>query len=83
MKHPRIKSAKAADGYTLIVEFDNDRRKKYDIAPLLEREMFSPLRDLSLFKSVKVERGGYAVVWGDKADISEHEIWEKGVELEG
>ena len=66
------------DDHTLHVRFDNDKEKKYDIAPLLNWEMFAPLRDARLFRSVRVERGGYAVIWNNEMDISEHELWTHG-----
>ena len=81
MGYPKVKSVQAIDGRTLVIEFDNKQKKKYDITPLLEREMFSPLRNPVLFNSVQVEQGGYAVVWGKDIDISEHELWRHGQAL--
>ncbi len=78
MKHPKVQSATTVDNHTLIIEFDNKQKKKYDITPLLEKEMFSPLKNPAFFKAVKVERGGYAVVWNNTIDISEHELWNHG-----
>ena len=78
MTYPRIQSAKAVDTHTLVIEFNNKQKKKYDITPLLEREMFAPLKNPALFKAVKVEQGGYAVVWNSSIDISEYELWSHG-----
>ncbi|MDY0374921.1 MAG: DUF2442 domain-containing protein [Desulfobacterium sp.] len=81
MKHPRIKSARAIDSHTLLVEFDNSQKKKYDIRPLLNKEMFSLLKNQAFFKAVQVDAGGYAVVWNSDIDISEHELWTHGEDL--
>ena len=78
MNHPRIASVQTADDHTLIVTFDNKRKKKYDVSRLFEREMFAPLKNTALFKAARVEQGGYAVSWGDSIDISEHELWVHG-----
>ncbi|AOS84254.1 hypothetical protein BIU88_08990 [Chlorobaculum limnaeum] len=78
MKYPKVKAVSTLDDNTLLVEFDNDEKKKYDITPLLSIDMFSPLKDAALFKSVKVEQGGYAVVWNGDIDISEYELWSHG-----
>jgi len=78
MKYPKVKSVLAIDEHNLLVEFDNNERKKYDISPLLDREMFLPLKNPALFKAVKVEKGGYAVSWNEKIDISEYELWKHG-----
>lgn len=45
------------------MKFDNDKLKKYDISPLLRKEMFAPLQDPELRKSVRSDQDGYAVVW--------------------
>jgi len=81
MNYPKILSAKAIDDHTLIIEFDNSRKKKYDVTSLLKIEMFYPLKSKALFKAVQVEKGGYAVLWGRDIDISEYELWRHGQEI--
>lgn len=66
------------DGYTLAGEFDNHQKRKYDVNPLLDKAMFSPLKNMALFKSVQVVTGGYAIVWNEDIDISEYELWQHG-----
>ena len=79
MDYPKVLSAQALDNRTLLIEFSNHIKKVYDITPLLEREMFAPLKVPALFKAVEVDRGGYAVVWGD---ISEYELWRHGQKVD-
>lgn len=78
MNIPKITNVLAVDDHTLIVYFDNNERKKYDVRPLLGKAMFAPLGNAAFFKSAKVEQGGYAVVWNDQIDISEYELWIRG-----
>ena len=78
MKYPKILSALAIDSRTLLVEFDNKEKKEYDITPLLKKEMFFPLKNSAFFKAVKVDQGGYAVVWDSNIDLSEYELWSNG-----
>jgi hypothetical protein len=78
MSAHKVISAVAINDHTLIIEFDNLQRKKYDITALLEKPMFSPLRNPALFKAVKIEQGGYAVYWNNDIDLSEYELWSKG-----
>ncbi|MDE0145629.1 MAG: DUF2442 domain-containing protein [Nitrospira sp.] len=75
MSYPKVQSVEVIDDHTLLVKFDNTQTKKYDVTPLLEKEMFAPLRNPALFKSVQVEQGGYAVAWNSDIDISEYELW--------
>jgi hypothetical protein len=78
MKYPTIKSVSITDGYTLLVSFSNNERRKYDVSPLLEREMFSALKNPAFFRNVRVDTGGYALIWDENTDISEYEIWIHG-----
>jgi hypothetical protein len=78
MQHCKVKSVKAVDDHTLLVEFDNAQTKRYDVAPLLKRSMLAPLKSLEIFNAVRVDQGGYAVVWTDNIDISENELWQHG-----
>jgi len=65
----------------LLVEFDNQQKRQYDVTPLFSKEMFSPLKNAALFKSVKVDAGGYAVFWNEDIDISEYELWQHGLPM--
>ena len=78
MNHPKVQSVEAAADHALIVGFDNNQTKRYNVSPLLMRDMFAPLRDPALFRAARVDRGGYAVIWNSEIDISEHELWTRG-----
>jgi hypothetical protein len=80
--YPKINSAKAIDNHTLLIEFDNSAKKIYDITPLLEKEMFLPLKNSAFFRNVQIEKGGYAVFWNEDIDISEYELWIHGKLIE-
>ena len=75
MKPPKITSVQALDNYQLIIEFSTHEKRQYDVNPLLNKDMFSALKNIALFKSVKIEPGGYAVSWNEDIDISEYELW--------
>ena len=81
MSYPKIRSAKAIDDYTLLIEFDNNQKKKYDIRRLTQKEVFLPLKNTALFRAVQVDVGGYGVVWNSDIDISEHELWSYGQDI--
>ncbi len=77
-KFPKIKSVEPLEGKRLLVIFQNNIKKIYDCNPLLEEEIFTPLKDDSLFRSVKIDQGGYGIIWTDEIDLSESEIWING-----
>ena len=78
MNTPIVKSVQAINNHILLMEFDNQQKSHYDISPLLSKAMFLPLKNLAFFKSVKVDTGGYAVVWREDIDVSEYELWCNG-----
>ena len=78
MKYPTIKSVSVIDSLTLLVSFSNDEKRRYNISPLLDREMFSALKNPAFFRNVRVDRCGYALIWNEDTDISEYEIWVHG-----
>ena len=78
MAYPKVQSAQAIDDHTLVIEFDNQQKKKYEMTSLREKQMFIPLKNPALFKAVQVEQGGYAVFWNSDIDISEYELWIHG-----
>lgn len=76
----RVKSVKALDNFIIETTFINGDVKSYDI-----KNLFSYLpqfkvfeNDIELFKSVKVDLGGYGIVWNDELDLDAHTIWEDG-----
>jgi hypothetical protein len=81
MKIPKIVSAQAIDDLTLVVEFSNGDRKQYNISQLLEKPVFSRLKNPGFFRSFQVETGGYGIVWNDEIDLSEYELWRNGIDV--
>jgi hypothetical protein len=80
-RYPKILSVKALADKKLEVLFEGDVTKVYDCIPLLKEEPFISLSDDILFRNVRPDLGGYAVIWNDVVDLSESEIWENGRSL--
>lgn len=61
--------------------FCNGVVKRYDVTPLISRwKAFAMLRDIpGLFRSVRVDAGGYGIVWNDELDLECEELWNNGV----
>ena len=78
MPIPRVLSVIPIGDHTLLVEFDNREKRKYDITQLLEKDMFAPLKNPAFFNAVQAEKRGYAVYWNSEIDISEYELWRHG-----
>ncbi len=76
--YPKIEAVKPLGDKRLLITFINEVKKIYDCSSLLEDEVFSPLANDSLFRSVKADYQGYGISWNDKIDLSESELWING-----
>jgi len=76
--YPKIRNVRATSGKTLWVIFENGAIRLYDCTPLLEEEVFHPLRDEAVFRCAHADPHGYGVVWNDDVDLAESEIWNNG-----
>jgi len=74
----KILSVIPNEDYILLVKFDNQQTKNYDVSKLFSLDTFKPLQDKFLFKQVIVDITGYGVIWNDEIDISEYELWTNG-----
>ncbi|BAP57326.1 hypothetical protein THII_3029 [Thioploca ingrica] len=78
MPYPKIKSAQVIDDHTLIVEFANEEKRKYDMTKLFDKEVFFPLKNPGFFKNFQIDSSGCAIIWNEDIDVSEYEIWSHG-----
>ena len=78
LAYPKIESARPLRQKRLLVQFRNGETRIFDCRPLLEKPPFTQLHDESIFKSVKVDAGGYGISWTDDMDVSESELWIRG-----
>ncbi len=82
MKFHKIKEVEALPPLQLCVQFMNGTTKRYDVEPLTHKfKAFEALNNQALFSSVKVDTGGYGIVWNDDLDLSCDELWEHGIEI--
>ena len=81
MKEIRVLSVKPLDDKMMILTFESGEKRLYDASPLLGCPAFQPLRDDSVFKAAKVERG--VVVWLDgEIDIAPEHLYENSVPVQ-
>jgi hypothetical protein len=76
MKNPEwvVKEVQPKEDYTLILTFADGVKKVYNARPLLEKAIYSQLRNLAFFLQAKVECG--TVVWNDDIDIAPEHLYE-------
>ena len=66
------------DDYKLKLKFENGEYKLVDLKPHLEGKIFEPLKDISYFKSVKLNKDIDTIVWQNNADFSPDFLYEIG-----
>ena len=71
MHHPiyKVTSLKVVGSYKLELTFNDGVQKTIDFEPVLHGEMFSPLKDLSLFNRVAIDPEVKTIVWPNGADF--------------
>lgn len=79
----KVQKVDPLPGLHLRVQFENGTVKKYDVNPLLNKwPVFRSLELIpGLFGRVRVDAGGYGIVWNDDIDLSCNELWEHGAEV--
>jgi len=81
MEYPKIKFVEALEDFRLFVIFDNGTIKIYSMKNKLDSKAFASLADISLFRKVHVDSGGYGIIWNDEIDLSEYELWKNGIQV--
>lgn len=66
---PRVRSVAVPRDFVLRVEFDEGSTRDVDLGGELWGEMFEPLRDPAMFRSVALDDELGTVVWPNGADL--------------
>lgn len=69
-----VKDVKAIDDYKLILTFENNEIRLFDMKPYLDLGIFKNLKDKSLFNTVKVSFD--TIEWSNGADIDPETLYE-------
>jgi hypothetical protein len=65
----RVESFLIVGPYTLRVRFDDETEQTIDFRPVLEGEVYGPLRDRELFDQVRIDAEVHTLVWPNGADF--------------
>ncbi len=75
----RVSSVHVVGRSTVVIRFDDDQERTIDLAPILEGELFGPLRSPELFAQVSVDSEVHTVTWPNGADLDPEMLynWER------
>jgi len=65
----RVTSFEIVDDYTIRAEFDDGTERVIDFEPILYGPVFGPLRDITIFNQVKLDKDFGTLEWPTGADI--------------
>ena len=76
----KVKSVRPLADYKLLAQFAEGAVREYDVKPLFEKwPAFRDLKNIpGLFETVRVDAGGYGIVWNDDLDLACDELWCNG-----
>ena len=71
MEHPvhRVSSFEITGPYRLRLAFQDGLVRMIDFRPILEGELYGPLRDLDTFNAVSLDQEAHTVIWPNGADF--------------
>ena len=73
MNSPSPVSVKPLETYQLLVTFDNNEIRLFDVAPYLEDKFFAPLRNKAVFNTVRINP--LTIEWAGDIDICPDELY--------
>lgn len=77
----KITSLATLPDYILLVGFANGDFKQFDLKPLMNKyPPFAALKNENgLYEQVKIDVGGFGLIWNDELDLSAEGIYEQGL----
>ena len=74
------KAVEPLAGYKLLITFENDEKRVFDVTPYLQRGIFAELKDTAVFSSVRISFD--TVEWRNGADICPETLYEDSLPVE-
>lgn len=74
-----VKQVEPQSDYTLILTFEDGKRKRFDMKPFLETGVFRLLKDKDIFRSARVSFN--TVAWDNDIDFDPEALYEGGLPL--
>jgi len=75
-----IKHVQPQDDYLLLLTFENGEKRQFDMKPYLNTGIFSELKDLKVFKTVR--KSFDTVEWANEADIDPEILYQNSIKIE-
>ncbi len=70
---PKAIDVKVLNKYKLLITFDNNEKRIFDVEPYLKYRAFKNVKNEKTFKTVKI--AGLSIEWEDGTDICPDELY--------
>jgi hypothetical protein len=74
-----VKQVIPQENYTLLLTFANNEERRFDVKPYLNVGIFSELKNVEMFNTVKVSFD--TVAWQNEADLDPELLYSKSVSV--
>ena len=75
-----VKDVKPQEGYKLLLTFENQEVRIFDVSRYLEIGKFQQLKDTTRFNSVKVSFD--SIEWANRLDLDPEILYNKSIKIE-
>ncbi len=75
-----VKNVQPKDDYLLLLTFENGEKRQFDMKPYLNVGIFSELKDVNLFKTVR--KNFDTVEWDNEADLDPEILYRDSLKIE-
>ncbi|TCK98049.1 uncharacterized protein DUF2442 [Natranaerovirga hydrolytica] len=72
-----IINVKPLDAYKLLLTFENNETRVLDMSPYLDKGLYKQLKDVSLFKTVKISFD--TIEWANEIDLCPEFAYKKSI----
>lgn len=72
-----IVDVKPLKNYRLLIRFENEEQRVFDVTPYLDQGKYAELKDTSLFGSVRISFD--SIQWSNNVDFDPEFLYEKSV----
>lgn len=73
-----VKKVEPLEEYRLLITFEGNVKKVFDMKPYLEYPLYSPLKSIPVFSTAHTN--GETVVWNNEIDIAPETLYEKSLD---
>ncbi len=76
--YPSLTEVKCLPKYKLLLTFENNEKRVFDVKPYMKQGLFKDLRDEKIFKAVKISFD--TIEWPNRLDICPEMLYEESKE---